>query len=52
MAITRAAAFDTDVAGHSDKGIDSANVGAAVDMTLHPVTNPDRGRLNRRKLFR
>lgn len=52
MAITRAAAFDTDVAGHSDKGVDSANVGAAVDMTLHPVTNPDRGRVNRRKLFR
>ncbi len=53
MAITRAAAFDTDVAGRQrQKASIARTLACAVDMTLRPVTNQTVAGNRRRKLFR
>ena len=47
MAIAGAAAYLAHVAGHGHQRVQSAHRGAAVDVALQTVTNPDGGRLVR-----
>ena len=51
VAVARAAAGLADVAGHRHQRVDRADIGAAVDMALHAVADPDRGGVRRRELL-
>jgi len=51
VTVARAAAGFADVAGHRDKRVDGAHVDATVDMALHAVADPDRGRVGGRELL-